>query len=88
MEKKRLVHQLLSSAFVPEDLPFGTIDSGSVDLGEAVFEEVPLSVNDTARRLAPILKYLANVAGLRKSPEMDEAGKYLLTEAQIRDILH
>jgi len=88
MENKRLVHEHLSSAFIPEDLPFGTIDSSSVDLGEAVFEEAPRSVNETVRILGPILKYLANVAGLRKSPNMDEAGKYLLTEAQIRDILH
>lgn len=85
MDKMRLVQQSLSSAFIPEDLPFGTIDDVNIDLGEVLIEQVPKTVNDSARSLAPIFKYLANVADLRTSPNMDETGNYLLTEAQIQD---
>ena len=87
MDRMRLVQQSLRSAFTPEDLPFGIIDDISIDLGEVLIEQVPKSINDTARNLAPILNYMANVADLRVSPNMDEAGNYLLTEAQLQDNL-
>jgi Putative DNA-binding domain len=60
---KRLVSDYLENTF-PEDLPSSTLDRDQYHFVEAIFEHVPLDMQDAGKQLKATLDHLANAAGL------------------------
>ena len=76
----KLTQDLISMAFVPEDLPCGDLDRQHLNFGQAIFDAVPPDYNAAARLLRPVLTHLANAAGLHSSPNFDVGGNYTFAE--------
>jgi TIR domain len=72
----KLTQDLISTAFVPEDLPCSDLDQQHLNFGQAIFDAVPPDYNPAARYLRPVLTHLANAAGLHASPNFDAGGNY------------
>jgi hypothetical protein len=62
---------------LPEDLPRGVLDRSILHFGQATFDTIPESHNESAKFLKPILTHLANAAGLHSSPYFDAKGNYV-----------
>jgi hypothetical protein len=81
VQNMRLLQDFIGTAFI-EDLPYGLLTENILCFGEAVFEEVPIDGNESAKRLHPILEHLANAAQLATSPYFDDQGNYQLKPTQ------
>jgi hypothetical protein len=77
MQGMNLLQDFIGSA-LPEDLPCGVLDRNHLEFGSALFETLPLDLNEGAKLLRPILSHLANAAGLNSSPYFDADGNYTL----------
>ena len=71
----RLLQDFIGRAFA-EDSPYGLLEQDVLYFGNAVFEQVPIDDNLSAKGLVPILGHLANAAHLATSPYFDADGNY------------
>jgi hypothetical protein len=73
----RLLQSFLAGAFL-EDMPFNLIDREQFQFDLSIFENAPSTDNEAAPPLMPILRRLANAAGLALPPYFDSDGNYTL----------
>jgi hypothetical protein len=71
----RLLQNFIENTFL-EDLPFGPLVEDRLEFDTAIFEEVPSDFTGCARIVMPILRHLANAAGLASPPFFDADGNY------------
>ena len=73
----RLLQDFIGTAFA-EDMPFAVLRNDRLDFTEVVFDTVPANNIESAKLLQPMLRHLANTAGLAMSPYFDADGNYQL----------
>ena len=76
----RLLQDFIGNALAI-DLPYGPLDKEVFYFGNAVFGQIPIDDNVSAKMLTPVLSHLANAAQLAKSPYFDSDGNYTLKVA-------
>lgn len=71
----RLLQEYIPGA-LSVDVPQRSLSRQPIHFDDAFFEDIPASLNESARALRPALNHLANASGLASCPFFDAGGNY------------